>query len=50
MTSMVYGISPYDIVTLAGAVLFVLTIAAIGAFVPAHRATTLDPLGALRCE
>jgi ABC-type antimicrobial peptide transport system permease subunit len=50
MTAMVYGISPYDLVTFATAVVFVLTIAAIAAFVPAHRATTLDPLVALRCE
>ena len=50
MTAMVYGISPYDVVTFATAVVFVLTIAAIAAFVPAHRATTLDPLVALRCE
>jgi putative ABC transport system permease protein len=48
MTAMVYGISPYDVLTFAAAVIFVLAIAAIAAFVPAHRATTLDPLVALR--
>ncbi len=50
MTSMVYGISPYDAVTFGGAAAFLLTTAVAGALVPAWRATKVEPLVALRCE
>jgi putative ABC transport system permease protein len=50
MTSMLYGVSAYDPASFAGAVAILLSTALAGAFVPALRATRVDPLAAVRHE
>ena len=50
LSSQLYGIKPGDPLTLAGAALMMLIVALIASFVPAHRATRIDPMVALRHE
>jgi putative ABC transport system permease protein len=50
MTSMVYGVTPLDPATFAGGVIALMTVALAGTWVPARRATQIDPLEALRYE
>jgi ABC-type antimicrobial peptide transport system permease subunit len=47
---LLFGIQPFDVSTLAGAVLLML-VAGVGAsYLPARRATRVDPIAALRAE
>jgi predicted permease len=48
--SLLFELEPGDPTTLAGAVLVTLVVALGAAYVPAHRATRVDPLIALRAE
>jgi len=48
--ALLFGIPSYDPMTFAGVAVVVLFVSAIAAFVPAHRATRVDPLVALRQE
>jgi ABC-type antimicrobial peptide transport system permease subunit len=50
MTSMLYGLSPTDAGTFAGAAMFPLLVALAAACVPAWRATRVNPMQALRTE
>lgn len=50
MASWLYGISPLDPLTYAAVSLGVLAAAAAASYLPAHRASTLNPVEALRAE
>ena len=50
MSSMVFGVSPYDAFTFGGAIVLLLVTSALAAGLPARRATQVDPLVALRCD
>ena len=48
--SMLYGIQPYDPVTLAAGVLLLLAVALAASWIPARRASGVEPMQALRHE
>jgi ABC-type antimicrobial peptide transport system permease subunit len=50
VASMLFGVQPLDGVSFIGAALLLSTIAAVAAFLPAHRAASIDPTQALRSE
>jgi predicted permease len=50
VAAMLYGLKPYDPVTIAGTVLVMLGVALFAAWWPARRASRLDPVAALRHE
>jgi ABC-type antimicrobial peptide transport system permease subunit len=50
LTSVLFGVSPLDAVALGGATLFVLAVALTAGFLPARRATRVDPMTTLRYE
>jgi putative ABC transport system permease protein len=50
IVSQLFGVSPYDPLTIASVVLLLLGIGLLACWVPARRATRIDPATALRCE
>jgi predicted permease len=50
IASMLYGLKPYDPATLGGSMLVLLLVAVLAGFIPAHRASRVDPIEALRNE
>jgi ABC-type antimicrobial peptide transport system permease subunit len=48
--TLLYGLKPYDVVSLAGASLLLAGIALAASYVPARRAAALEPMVALRDE
>jgi ABC-type lipoprotein release transport system permease subunit len=50
MKSLLYGVVNSDPWALAGAPLLLVLCAAVAAFIPAHRAASIEPVQALRTE
>ena len=50
MSSMLYGVRPTDLATFAAVSLLLATVAVLASYIPARRATKVDPMIALRYE
>jgi ABC-type antimicrobial peptide transport system permease subunit len=50
VSNMLFGLKSSDPVTLVGATVILLVVAAIAGYLPARRASLVDPMGALRYE
>jgi predicted permease len=50
VASMLFGVSPNDLPTMAGVCLLLLIIALVAGYLPARRASVIDPAAALRSE
>lgn len=50
MAKLLFGVRPYDPLTYAGVVALVGGVAFIASYIPARRASKVDPMVALRCE
>ena len=50
VSNMLFGIRPADPLPLAAAVILLLAVATMAGYLPARRASRVDPMVALRCE
>jgi ABC-type antimicrobial peptide transport system permease subunit len=50
LAGVLFDLSPADPLVLSSAVLSILLLAALAAYLPARRASQIDPVAAVRCE
>jgi len=50
VSAMLFGVNAFDPVTLGGVLILFLAVSALASFVPAAKASRIDPIGALRSE
>ena len=50
ISSMLFGLEPNDPVTISLAMLIMLAVTALAGYLPARRASRVNPIEALRCE
>lgn len=50
LRGLLYGVTPFDVPSLTGVVVVVLTAAGLACYLPSRRASRLDPMTALRCD
>jgi ABC-type lipoprotein release transport system permease subunit len=50
LSSLLFGVTPLDVATFVAAAAFLGVAALLASYVPARRATTIDPMETLRAE
>jgi putative ABC transport system permease protein len=50
MSSLLYRVSCHDFVTLTAVAVLIASVASFASYIPARRASKVDPMMALRCE